>query len=662
MVVFKIKIGIIALFATALFAVPAMATTYWLDNSVAESGDGLTKETAFKTWNEALANFGSLTLSAYAELNVVASETPYVVTAAPTGPRGYYNVARIRGVNADGTDVDDPASVVIDGQGLYQIAPCEQAIGLTISGLTFANASSAAGAMSNAGSGSAIDLKEYGSNTNTGGNVVSNCVFTGCSGGAALLVVGSSNTVTHCVFKGNASTFVSSLDIRQGKRRTDLPSYVRNCRFEGNDGSTATSIYGAGNALFTMSVLEISDCVFKGNIGAQNGAAAYLYNGYAATVSGCDFIANTNTFEYSKSNQYGGIVVSDYGDAAGPVFRECTFADNVCELTYGAFRRGTSGTHPVSFYDCTFDGNRSQLGAAIGFASAKQLPLVSNCVFRANNASKAGGSVIDIPSGANPVVLEECVFESNGGGNLIAHTRSSGQTPDELRRCTFAGNALEGTTHNAAVVGSFRIDRCAFTNNVHLSRPFINVSKDTSIAITNSIFADNGVGGSNSSSGKSQFIAGTCQGDFVNCTFVNNKARGQILAFYGSYSQNLANCLFFGNASTNNEVVISSQNSTTSLDYCFTDFAAPSGIAFGAHMVGGAGATPGFADAANGDYALAKNSVCRNAGDNTAWAGIAGATDLAGKARINADDGNVVDIGCYEWYSSRLPGMVIFVR
>ena len=596
----KLRIGRIALFATALFAVPAMATTYWLDNSVAESGDGTTKETAFKTWNEALANFGSLTLSAYAELNVVASETPYVVTAAPTGPRGSYNVARIRGVNADGMDVDDPASVVIDGQGLYQIAPCGQAIGLTISGLTFANASSAAGTMSNAGSGSAIDLKEYGNNTDTGGNVVSNCVFTGCSGGAALLVVGSSNTVTHCVFKGN--------------------------------------------------------------IGAQNGAAAYLYNGYAATVSGCDFIANTNTFEYSKSNQYGGIVVSDYGDTAGPVFRECTFADNVCELTYGAFRRGTSGTHPVSFYDCTFDGNRSQLGAAIGFASAKQLPLVSNCVFRANNASKAGGSVIDIPSGANPVVLEECVFEGNGGGNLIAHTRSSGQTPDELRRCTFAGNALEGTTHNAAVVGAFRIDRCAFTNNVHLSRPFITVSQDTSIAITNSIFADNGVGGSNSSSGKLQFIAGTCQGDFVNCTFVNNKARGQILAFYGSYSQNLANCLFFGNASTNNDVVIYSQNSTTSLDYCFTDFAAPSGIAFGAHMVGGAGATPGFADAANGDYALAKNSVCRNAGDNTAWAGIAGATDLAGKARINADDGNVVDIGCYEWYSSRLPGMAIFVR
>ncbi|MBQ3748194.1 MAG: hypothetical protein II863_12390 [Kiritimatiellae bacterium] len=101
-------------------------------------------------------------MSAYAELNVVASETPYVVTAAPTGPRGYYNVARIRGVNADGTDVDNPVSVVLNGQGLYQIAPCGQAIGLTISGLTFANASSAAGTMSNAGSGSAIDLKEYG--------------------------------------------------------------------------------------------------------------------------------------------------------------------------------------------------------------------------------------------------------------------------------------------------------------------------------------------------------------------------------------------------------------------------------------------------------------------------------------------------------------------
>jgi len=33
---------------------PAVATTYWLDNSVAASGDGLTKETAFKTWRESM--------------------------------------------------------------------------------------------------------------------------------------------------------------------------------------------------------------------------------------------------------------------------------------------------------------------------------------------------------------------------------------------------------------------------------------------------------------------------------------------------------------------------------------------------------------------------------------------------------------------------------
>ena len=36
------------------------------------------------------------------------------------------------------------------------------------------------------------------------------------------------------------------------------------------------------------------------------------------------------------------------------------------------------------------------------------------------------------------------------------------------------------------------------------------------------------------------------------------------------------------------------------------------------------------------------------------------AIDLSGNARINAKDGNVVDIGCYEFLQP--PGLMIFVR
>ena len=52
------------------------------------------------------------------------------------------------------------------------------------------------------------------------------------------------------------------------------------------------------------------------------------------------------------------------------------------------------------------------------------------------------------------------------------------------------------------------------------------------------------------------------------------------------------------------------------------------------------------------------SSVCRNAGINADW--MVDAIDLSGNARIDAKDGNVVDIGCYEFFAT--PGLMIFIR
>ena len=69
-----------------------------------------------------------------------------------------------------------------------------------------------------------------------------------------------------------------------------------------------------------------------------------------------------------------------------------------------------------------------------------------------------------------------------------------------------------------------------------------------------------------------------------------------------------------------------------------------------------------FTDAANGDYTTVKKSPARNAGVNHDW--MASAADFTGKARINADDGSIVDIGCHEWYNPNppTPGLIIVVR
>lgn len=52
--------------------------------------------------------------------------------------------------------------------------------------------------------------------------------------------------------------------------------------------------------------------------------------------------------------------------------------------------------------------------------------------------------------------------------------------------------------------------------------------------------------------------------------------------------------------------------------------------------------SPGFADAANGDYRLAADSPCIDAGNNSY---VTSETDLDGKARIV---NGAVDVGCYE--------------
>ena len=110
----------------------------------------------------------------------------------------------------------------------------------------------------------------------------------------------------------------------------------------------------------------------------------------------------------------------------------------------------------------------------------------------------------------------------------------------------------------------------------------------------------------------------------INCTIVNNYAEsGGIFAGVSV----LKNCIVYGNSYDRGSLTCEDSEQHTGMVNCYTG-------------------SPGFVDAANGDYRLAAGSPCIDAGDNSY---VTNMSDLDGNVRIvNC----AVDIGCYEYGSA----------
>lgn len=674
MVVFKIKIGIMALFATALFAVPAMATTYWLDNSVAASGDGTTKETAFKSWNEAWAALGALGNTAKAELNVVASATPYYVTnATPAALKGVTALAALRGVNADGTDVASPASVVVDGNHLYQIAPLgDRACYVTVSGITFRNGlgTGASSNRNNLGGPAALWAWYSGSATYAANyNTVSNCVFEGCSGGTALVFVGQSNRVENCVFRNNVGSGTSSLFLCTKYNTHVHTNRVIHCTFEDNGGAEI-----ATRAATLLYLAEVSDCTFARNESSnENGVALSLGycssstdGGKGAVIRDCTFAANTNRYNGTQTTgSYHGAIVTALNNSSVEMIG-CVFSNNVAtSKSCGAGFEARSETGPHVLRDCIFHGNAAQFGgtvAMIDMGNSANNPnriTLENCVIRGNSGPLLYGGHYS----GGVWTLDGCAVSNNVNCTAISNCRTTSSqyqfmTTNIVRNCLFDGNAFgsssstDGKVRSGFLLAVAEFDRCVFKNNSN--NGYRVLSSFGSLFVTNSLFAGNtGAAGY-------FFYPETGELHVANCTIVGNSNKRAFLYKPTWGGDTIVNCILSGNT-----VAIDGQFQSGSegcYSYCFTDFDIAGA---GTGMVGGAGANPGFTDAVSGDYTLKAKSVCRNAGDNTVWAGIADAKDLAGKGRINAEDKKggvaIVDIGCYEFYYPN-SGFMLIVR
>lgn len=277
--------------------------------------------------------------------------------------------------------------------------------------------------------------------------------------------------------------------------------------------------------------------------------------------------------------------------------------------------------------DCTFIGNSAAYGTAV--ASSYQ------------------------DSGASASFVR-CTISDNtaSGGSILEMGRACGLS---MTDCEISGN-IYSAYGVSSVTADSSIERCIFKANTTPASETSDSNPRAALRITagtaaNCLVACNTNVWTGSSSAGIHISGGTLK----NCTVVGNHSLG---AYPGvnSSSCSVVNSVICGNTSTGKKIY-----NMTCFSYCVCDGTENSDATWngrpGCSIVANL-ADYGFTDAASGDYTLKKASPLRNAGDNSAWSGIADAKDLAGKARINED---VVDIGCYEFFMSN-SGMTIFVR
>ena len=226
-----------------------------------------------------------------------------------------------------------------------------------------------------------------------------------------------------------------------------------------------------------------------------------------------------------------------------------------------------------------------------GIWCADQTAVASQCVV-AGNSAPIGGGVLG-------GTLRDCVIAGNtadsGGGAF--HAR--------LFDCELFGNAAE----LGGGAGDSEIDRCTLWGNTATE-----AGGGTHASIANNSL----LRGNTAAHG-----GGAFGGNLYNCTLVGNSASAEGGGVYGG---DLLNCIVYDN---------DDNVAASTLSHCCVPQPLPG--------PGNIDADPLFLDPAAGDFRLATNSPCLDAGSHAPW--MDGTLDRAGHLRVV---GPAIDMGAYE--------------
>lgn len=506
----------------------------------------------------------------------------------------------------------------------------------------------------------------YAQSSATTTNVIEGCTFIAnwsAGGGGAINVLSHNTVITGCTFIANSS---------------DKQGGAINC-------NSSTAIIG----------LRIEDCTFTNNA-AAGGAALSIANRdkdltQAFEISCCHFSGNTNT-----SNSSGGAI--QIPGFARINLTDCDFTGNAagkdgCGGEGGAIGRSNDawneGLARVFCTRCTFANNRAQTGAAIA-ANAS----CTDCDFTGNLATNASASV------CNSIVYLY-------GKRLVGKEYADDNSTNVFVRCHFADNVVYGghsgvyapyataffcsdTTFSnnvcrtSGTIGGwaidlasptyFDVDRCQIVGTYSESngsgfRCGTGAANDslTNGVVRNCLFFNN-YAVTSGGAGLPVLNLGWTNTWVSCCTIVSNYVKGGIWTAVNTACDQpgcVANCVLYMNDCSNGTQyrdIDLSANKVHRYRNCFISKSKTRNEngCIGPASQGQSVSDPGFVDLGAGDFRLAKDSPCVDAGVNEPW--MVGARDIRNKRRyprIDIDN-RIVDMGCYEYRPT--PGLLLWVR
>jgi parallel beta-helix repeat protein len=369
-------------------------------------------------------------------------------------------------------------------------------------------------------------------------------------------------------------------------------------------GTGNTNLDFAGKNLVLRSLNGAANCVIDCQ---ESGCGFYFHTGETSTtrVEGITI----------RGARTGGV----YCYNSSPTIVDCIISGNA---------HGGGGVYcgrsRLTATNCVISGNVGSSGG--GLTADSSSPTLTNCTITGNTAWYGGGVSCSSYSNAT---LTGCLISGNrayNGGGVFCSSNSK----PTLTNCAISENTASSSASSAAYGGGL------YSN---ASKPML-----TNCTIRGNIARHGGGAYCESSSPT-----------LTNCTISGNSTSddGGGVYCYDQSSPTLTNCILWGNPPEEIHIF----NSSPTLTYCDIQGSWPG--------TGNINADPLFVDAANGNFHLAANSPCIDAGSNAAIpAGIT--TDIDGDPRILPGhplhvtlphpgqpgppaSASVVDMGAYEF-------------
>ncbi len=254
--------------------------------------------------------------------------------------------------------------------------------------------------------------------------------------GGGMYIKDGSPTVRNCLVTGNEGIYGGGLYCTNGS-----PG-ISDCQFIGNYATTCGGVYNAANSSPTY-----SGCTFKENW-ADGGGGGMHNSDSSPTVVNCTFSNNDG------HNQGGGMY--NGGTGSKPIVTDCTFFGNTANGGAGMY----CNTATPTVTNCYFIANTGLSGGAMATSACKPFS-VTNCVFVGNYARDAGGAAYHNTNWANSPVFTNCTFSGNKSDVGGAIYNYSGYTHVLLRNCVLWGNtATSYSQYRNAGGSSMEITAC----------------------------------------------------------------------------------------------------------------------------------------------------------------------------------------------------------